>query len=585
MSALPTLGDYQGAMQNPGLTLADPVLRSGSTVLDPMGMPKVVSGGFALTYQVQTTTGRYAVRCFHRLSADLAARYAAIQPVVAARPGTFVAVEYQQAGIRVLGKPYPLLKMPWIDGQQLGTYLRRNLTPAALDRVEAGLVSVQKELEGAGIAHGDIQHGNVLVASDGSLRLIDYDGMYVPALAGRAATEAGHVNYQHPLRTNQFGPTLDRFPVMTAIVALRALKERPGLWDRFSNDENILFTRRDLVDPATSPLFAELKRISAVAPLAERLARIAIAPFVDVPTIDRFLSGEFAVVARSATATRPAITSQYQVVNGADREALLRLEGSVVTVVGRIVDFRISTTRTGQPYAFLNFGNFKTGAFTVVLWAEALANRIAQVRALRGALVQLTGLVTVYREFDPPKPQMVAESITSIQRLDEDTARQLLSSGSATAAGDIPTVGISARAPAHHDDPLAALGIDPEIASNWGAPLGPPPVRQDVSPRQASVTQLSGPMSQVPGVNTPRARRPAPPPNVPVATRPPVAAIPHPPAVRSQPAPASTAKPGASAPRGPAPGRRSATPSLQAGIVVAALVIVAAAIWFLMQQS
>src|SRR5438093_695743 len=73
-------------------------------------------------------------------------------------------------------------------------------------------------LREAGMAHADLQHGNVLLIPGSkdnalALRLVDYDGMYVPALADRPSGELGHPNYQHPLRVDQAGynPGVDRF--------------------------------------------------------------------------------------------------------------------------------------------------------------------------------------------------------------------------------------------------------------------------------------------------------------------------------------------------------------------------------------
>src|SRR5204863_3447178 len=92
------------------------------------------------------------------------------------------------------------------------------------------------------IAHGDLQHGNVLIAR-GDFKLIDYDGMFVPALAGRASHEVGHRNYQHPGRTeSDFGIQLDNFSGWMIYLTLVALSIEPGLWSRFGQgDEHILF--------------------------------------------------------------------------------------------------------------------------------------------------------------------------------------------------------------------------------------------------------------------------------------------------------------------------------------------------------
>ncbi|MDR7556049.1 MAG: hypothetical protein QN157_10615 [Armatimonadota bacterium] len=146
-----------------------------------------------------------------------------------------------------------------------------------------------KALQQASIAHGDLQHGNVLVV-DGQLRLIDYDGMYVPALRGEGSHEVGHRNYQHPLRTeSDFGPYLDNFSAWVVYVSLIALAADPGLWKQFGGgDEALLFRRRDFEQPEASDVLRALERHR------EEQIRSAIALFKsllylgprDVPSLD-----------------------------------------------------------------------------------------------------------------------------------------------------------------------------------------------------------------------------------------------------------------------------------------------------------
>ena len=62
-------------------------------------------------------------------------------------------------------------------------------------------VRMVRDLSALNIAHGDLQHGNLLVTPSGEPKLIDYDGMFVPGLAKIGACEKGHVNYQSPTRT------------------------------------------------------------------------------------------------------------------------------------------------------------------------------------------------------------------------------------------------------------------------------------------------------------------------------------------------------------------------------------------------
>jgi hypothetical protein len=130
----------------------------------------------------------------------------------------------------------------------------------------------------AEIAHGDLQHGNIIV-EHGQLRLVDLDGMYVPALEGFRASEVGHQHYQHPARDiTHFSRDTDNFSALVVYLSLISLAERPELW-REHHDENLLFTRADFVDPEASELFRKVEamggehaRLASALKLAARSA-------------------------------------------------------------------------------------------------------------------------------------------------------------------------------------------------------------------------------------------------------------------------------------------------------------------------
>jgi hypothetical protein len=115
-------------------------------------------------------------------------------------------------------------------------------------------------LHRAGIAHGDIQNLNVIVVGT-DLRLIDYDGMYVPPLQIGSGTEFGHKHFQHPDRSaKDFGPQMDRFSFIAVDVSLHALMVDPTLHARFrEGGETIIFKANDYVDAASSEIFRILK--------------------------------------------------------------------------------------------------------------------------------------------------------------------------------------------------------------------------------------------------------------------------------------------------------------------------------------
>ncbi len=169
-------------------------------------MPIPRSGNFADVYEFQDAHGRlWALKCFTRQVAGLRERYAAIDAHLrqANLPFT-VSFRYLDEGIRVRKEWYPLLKMQWVEGFTLNEFLRDNLDKSAyLEALFLMWVRLCKRLREAKIAHGDLQHGNVLLvpganATKLELKLIDYDGMWTPALADSPSGEVGHANYQHP---------------------------------------------------------------------------------------------------------------------------------------------------------------------------------------------------------------------------------------------------------------------------------------------------------------------------------------------------------------------------------------------------
>src|SRR5438045_3227891 len=102
--------------------------------------------------------------------------------------------------------------MEWVDGLNLNYFIEDNLgQPGAMNRMADRFCTLIENLKSNGIAHGDLQHGNILIV-DGDYKLVDYDGMYVSALRGFGSNELGHRNYQHPARTrDDFGDYLDNF--------------------------------------------------------------------------------------------------------------------------------------------------------------------------------------------------------------------------------------------------------------------------------------------------------------------------------------------------------------------------------------
>jgi len=250
------------AIQNPHLCFKDAELRTGTVAVLPSGLPKVVSGNFASVYQVQCPQRIWAVRWFRREITDQQIRYGAIgEHLRKVRLPYFVECEFLPEGIRVGGQWYPIVKMEWVIGQCLDEYVRAHLDrPDVLIRLAREWYEMMRALERAQVAHGDLQNGNVLVVG-GALTLIDYDGMYVPALARRPSHERGHPDFQHPARAqDDWGPQLDRFSAWIVFASLEALRVAPYLWEVCkAGGDKLLFSRADFADPESSAALTALR--------------------------------------------------------------------------------------------------------------------------------------------------------------------------------------------------------------------------------------------------------------------------------------------------------------------------------------
>ena len=259
----PTPQDYNEAVQNPRIAFTDPVLREGQPELTSLGLPRPISGNFACVYKIQTKQGNWAARCFISEVSDLRQRYEAISEHLAKvqLPYT-IPFSYLPAGIKLGNRPFPLVKMQWVQGEPLNAFVARALAfPASLLSLAKAWVQVMGELQASSIAHGDLQHGNVIVVGD-QLRLIDYDGMFVPALNGRQSNELGHRNYQLPSRKPaDYGPHLDNFSAWVIYVSFLVLAVHPEVWSAHrGGDECLIFRKRDFEGPDASPLLRELSR-------------------------------------------------------------------------------------------------------------------------------------------------------------------------------------------------------------------------------------------------------------------------------------------------------------------------------------
>lgn len=256
---------YSEAIQNPQIAFLDAELRNCRPVRNNLGLPRVISGNFASVFQLEGTSGRWVARCFSRNVPEREERYRLLSEQLSLLKLPFlVPFTFLQKGIKIEREWFPILKMQWLSGDTLGVFIERHLSePDRLIDIARQFYDITVALADAGIAHGDLQHGNILVC-DGQMRLIDYDGMYVPRMQRMIATEVGHQNYQHPKRTAQhFDGNLDRFSEWIIFLTLTLVVLDPSLWYRFHSDEDqLILSRDDFVNPGSSDVLTSLSNSS-----------------------------------------------------------------------------------------------------------------------------------------------------------------------------------------------------------------------------------------------------------------------------------------------------------------------------------
>jgi serine/threonine protein kinase len=285
----PSARHFTEVIQCPSVCFAAPVLRNTLPAVDRLGMPIVTSGQFAYVYKLKSMNGDgdFAIRCFRGYLRDRDQRYRAIQNHLQSSPVPYLSeFSYAPEGIMVGGPRFPILFMRWIEGPTLDLYVEEMLhRREVLFHLAAEWLRVISALQTSGIAHGDLQHGNVIV-DHGQLRLIDHDGIFVPTMTGWSASEVGHQHYQHPQRTAQhFDANLDSFSALVIYLSLLSLAERPSLWQEY-HDENLLFTKADFLNPSSSSLLAKIREIGTEhCRLADILAQAASGPPAAVPRL------------------------------------------------------------------------------------------------------------------------------------------------------------------------------------------------------------------------------------------------------------------------------------------------------------
>jgi hypothetical protein len=285
--AYPTVGKYVSAICRPEIaftkqdgSILDHDLYNSQPVIHSTGMgstPLCFPGGYACVFKCehQLFNSFWAVRCFLQANQSVAAHYAKVSQRLKNIPCRqyFIDFQFQEEGIRIIdnNQIYPIVKMEWAEGDDLRTFISNNLSNHNKLTELANLwVTLSRELKKAGIAHGDIQHGNILIEDSANLKLklVDYDSLYFSSDGNTIDNEIhGYPEYQHPLRSSLKKQCIeiDFFPQMVIYLSLKALMEDNSLWHTYNlanADRRLLFEPSDFIDPDNSSVCQHLLTLS-----------------------------------------------------------------------------------------------------------------------------------------------------------------------------------------------------------------------------------------------------------------------------------------------------------------------------------
>ena len=295
---LPTIPEYSTCIKTPAL-IQPSVLKDGHPIEKGVRLIKY-AGGFCVVFPYQTSTKKYAVRCWHAEVSDAKRR---TQLIAEALKKTnlpyFVGFDFYEDGIMTPLGMQPIVVMDWVEAKSLKKFLAEHITESnVINEIAENFKKMVADLHANHFSHGDLQHGNIMVKDDLSLVLVDYDSMFVPDLKGMPDEIKGLVGYQHEGRwqNKDASEKADFFSELVIYISLKALAKMPALWKdlNMEDTETLLFSGEDIQSHGTSTIFQVLKTDSELAPLVDRLCE-----FMSKTSIEDLIPLEEAVISQS----------------------------------------------------------------------------------------------------------------------------------------------------------------------------------------------------------------------------------------------------------------------------------------------
>ena len=262
----PLISEYVKAIQDAGDNLDK--LSYLTPVQDDHGEPYRSSGAFAVVFKMlDKRTGKYyALKCFTEEQEGRADAYRQIADELDMVDSPYItSVKYMEKELFVDSQceedEFPVLLMDWVEGETMEAYIAANYhNQSAMSLLCYRFGKMAAWLRSQSFAHGDIKPDNIIVSPDGSLTLVDYDGMFVPSMKGSQSPTIGTKDFSHPLRTmDDFDETIDDFSLASIALSLKAISMNSTLLDTYGASDRLLFSEKDYRTPSNSKVISALQ--------------------------------------------------------------------------------------------------------------------------------------------------------------------------------------------------------------------------------------------------------------------------------------------------------------------------------------
>ena len=262
----PLISEYVKAIQDVGDNLDK--LAYLTPVLDDHGEPYRSSGAFAVVFKMQDkSTGKYyALKCFTEEQEGRADAYRQIADELDMVDSPYItSVKYMEKELFVDSQceedEFPVLLMDWVEGETMEAYIAANYhNQSAMSMLCYRFGKMAAWLRSQTFAHGDVKPDNIIIRPDGSLTLVDYDGMFVSSMKGSKSPTVGTKDFCHPLRTmDDFDETIDDFSLASIALSLKAISMKSTLLDIYGASDRLLFSENDYRNPLNSKVISALQ--------------------------------------------------------------------------------------------------------------------------------------------------------------------------------------------------------------------------------------------------------------------------------------------------------------------------------------